>query len=267
MSVRAGRRSRPVFTLQGGLWLLVAAALCIGFVQLGNWQLRRLSWKLKLIHDVSTRVDAPPEAPPGPSRWPAVLGGHLQYLHVRINGRFMESVPPTLVHGTSSEGYGYWLMAPFQTEDGFIILVNRGYVPASWGLPDAARRLASPTEVRTLTGLLRFTEPKGGFLRSNNPATGQWYSRDVGAIAKADGLPTGLVAPYFIDADAHPGTQQWPQGGLTKIHFRNAHLGYAITWYGMALAVLVGASVLTWRSIRSRGARGGKGPGVDTRPQ
>ena len=251
MSDRAAvRLHRPLITAKGGFWLLLAAALCAGFVLLGNWQLRRLSWKLKLIHDVSTRVQAPPEAPPGPSLWPTIREGHLQYLHVRINGQFM-ATPPTLVHGTSPDGYGYWLMAPFRTEDGFIVLVNRGYVPASWGLADAAPKLISPPDVRTVTGLLRFTEPKGGFLRSNQPATGQWYSRDVDAISAAQGLPTGLVAPYFVDADAHPGTSRWPAGGLTKIHFRNSHLGYAMTWYGMALTVLIGTAWLTWRGLRS----------------
>ncbi|HEX7387524.1 MAG TPA: SURF1 family protein [Castellaniella sp.] len=234
-------------------WLLVAAALCTGFILLGNWQLRRLTWKLKLIHDVSTRVHAPPEAPPGPSMWPMVREGHLQYLHVRLNGHFMAGTP-TLVHGTSPDGYGYWLMAPFQTEDGFIVLINRGYVPANWGLPSARGLLASPGNVRTITGLLRFSEPKGGFLRSNQPATNQWYSRDVDAIAQAQGLSIGLTAPYFIDEDAHPGVHAWPAGGLTKIHFRNAHLGYAITWYGMALTVLIGAGILTWRSMHPKRA-------------
>ena len=52
----------------------------------------------------------------------------------------------------------------------------------------------------TVTGLLRITEPGGGFLRHNNPAANQWYSRDVQAIAAARGLTH--VAPYFIDAEA-----------------------------------------------------------------
>jgi surfeit locus 1 family protein len=109
-----------------------------------------------------------------------------------------------------------------------------------------------------VTGLLRITEPRGAFLRHNDPAANRWYSRDVQAIAAARGLT--YVAPYFIDADATSsksadgaaapttggGTGVAPVGGLTVITFHNSHLVYAITWYTLALMV-VGA---TWIGIR-----------------
>jgi surfeit locus 1 family protein len=66
--------------------------------------------------------------------------------------------------------------------------------------PPAA--LPSAVPVATVTGLLRITEPHGGFLRHNDPAANHWYSRDVQAIAAARGLTR--VAPYFIDAEAVP---------------------------------------------------------------
>ena len=79
---------------------------------------------------------------------------------------------------------------------------------------DPAAR-ASPRGPVTVTGLLRITEPGGGFLRRNDPAAGRWYSRDVAAIAAARGLET--VAPYFIDADATPNPGGLPVGGLTVV--------------------------------------------------
>ena len=82
------------------------------------------------------------------------------------------------------------------------------------------------------------TEPKGAFLRSNNPAEDRWYSRDVAAIAKARGLSS--VAPYFIDADASPNPGGLPVGGLTVISFPNTHLIYAITWFALAGLVAIG---------------------------
>jgi surfeit locus 1 family protein len=80
---------------------------------------------------------------------------------------------------------------------------------------------------------LRITEPKGGFLRSNDPAADRWHSRDVPAIAARRGLTR--TAPYFVDADA-TGTG-WPRGGLTVIRFPNNHLAYALTWFGLAALV------------------------------
>ena len=100
----------------------------------------------------------------------------------------------------------------------------------------------------TVTGLLRMTQPGGAFLRKNDPVNHRWYSRDVQAIAKANGL--AKVAPYFLDADATstPSTEisannvpVVPVGGLTVIVFHNNHLVYALTWYALA-AMVAGAA-------------------------
>ena len=109
---------------------------------------------------------------------------------------------------------------------------------------------ASGTGEVSVTGLLRISEPGGGFLRDNAPADDRWYSRDVAAIAQARGLD-GPVAPYFIDAE-RPGPAGYPVGGLTVIAFRNEHLVYALTWFGLALLVLVAAVVVARDERRRR---------------
>lgn len=223
--------------------MVLAAVFFGGFIWLGTWQVQRLHWKLKLIHDVTTRVHAPPVAAPGPQTWPRIAAGHLQYLHVRLTGRFLAD-KQTLVHGGSAKGYGYWVMVPLETDRGFIVMVNRGYIPSDLPGTPAYARARAPAGKVSLTGLLRFTEPGGGFMRSNQPHADQWYSRDVAAIAQARGLPAGRVAPYFVDADATGAPGKLPVAGLTKIHFRNAHLGYAITWYLLALGTLLCAGII-----------------------
>jgi len=241
------RTPRDVARTVAGVAL--AALACCGFILLGNWQVHRLHWKLGLIHDVDTRVHAAPVPAPGPAQWPRIAAGHERYLHVRLEGHFLPNMS-TLVRGTSRLGYGYWVMTPFVTEQG-IVLVNRGYIPS--GMPENAKyRLAwAPGGTRQVTGLLRQSEPGGGFLRPNKPRKNLWYSRDVAAIAALRNLPAAEVAPYFVDADAVPGGARWPVAGLTPIRFPNHHLGYAITWYGMALGSLLGAGLLL-RSIRHR---------------
>jgi surfeit locus 1 family protein len=239
------------FPLKTIAWALLALVVFAGFIALGNWQVRRLHWKLGLIHDVHARVHAPPVAAPGPAQWSRIRKGHLQYLHVGLHGRFLADAP-TLVHGTSTLGYGFWVLAPLRTDRGFVVLVNRGYVPATLpGTPAFAKTKPPQGEV-TLTGLLRFSDPGGGFLRPNRPQAGKWYSRDVAAIATARGLPAAQVAPYFVDADATATHQAWPVAGLTVIHFPNHHLGYAITWYLMALGTLLGAGIAARQQWRAR---------------
>jgi surfeit locus 1 family protein len=244
-------RQRPG-TVKFILGMTLLAAVFVGFILLGNWQVRRYHLKLRIASDIATRVHAPPVAAPGPAHWPRIAAGGQQYLHVRLRGHFTGS--QTLVHGSSSKGYGYWVMAPLRTERGFIVLVNRGYVPAELpGTPTAS--IAPPDGEVTLTGLLRASEPRGGFLRHNDPAAKQWSSRDVSALAAADHLPADRVAPYFVDAGATGNAGEPPIAGLTNIHIYNHSLGYAITWYLLALGTLLAAGILVrheWQSRRGQ---------------
>ncbi len=220
---------------------LAALVLFAAFTALGIWQLERRSWKLALISRVDARVHAAPVPAPGPAAWSGVDAARDGYRHVRLSGIFLDG-KDTFVYALTDLGPGYWVMTPLHRDDRTYVFVNRGFVPS--GKRRAATLPGGETEApTTLTGLLRTSEPGGTWLRSNRPDEDRWYSRDVTAIAKARGLDAGNVAPYFVDADAGTGRGKWPAGGLTRIHFRNAHLQYAITWFAMALMVIVGFAV------------------------
>lgn len=231
------------------VWCLCALLLFVGLCSLGVWQVERRSWKLNLIKQVNERVHAEAVAAPGPDQWARINSNDDEYLHVRVTGRFLAD-KATLVNTGTKLGTGYWLMTPLRRDDGTLVLINRGYVPEDDGAAAVAGKRTPPGPV-TVIGLLRTSQPGGDLFRDNKPAENRWYSRDVQAIAAARGLPAGKVAPYFIDAGMPSGegsdvvvmpnaAEQWPVGGLTVIHFRNSHLGYAITWFGLALLVLLG---------------------------
>ena len=217
--------------------LLLLAALFMG---LGVWQVERRSWKLALIAAVDARVHAAPVAAPGPADWPRVTAAADAYRHVRATGVFLAG-RETLVQAVTELGGGYWVLTPLRSDDGFTVLINRGFVPLEQADP-ATRPGGESQRHVAVTGLLRITEPGGAFLRANDLAAGRWFSRDVAAIAKARGLET--VAPYFIDADAYPNAGSPPVGGLTVIAFWNNHLVYAITWFSLALLSLWGLALL-----------------------
>lgn len=225
------------------VWMLLAAVVFAGFIALGTWQVQRYHLKLRLSHAIETRVHAAPVPAPGPAQWPHAASGDLRYLHVTLSGRYLAG-QQTLVRGASREGYGFWVMAPLETKRGFIVLVNRGYIPDGLPQTSATIDLNPPTGDVTLTGLLRASEPGGGFMRRNQPQKNLWYSRDVTAIAAAQHLPADKVAPYFVDADADTSGPRWPMSGLTKIQIYNHSLGYAITWYLLALGTLLCAGIV-----------------------
>ena len=229
------RSPRPLrLYLLPGLALLVA----MGLLALGIWQIERRAWKLDLIRQIDQRVDAPLVEAPGPAAWPSISAATDAYRHVRASGEWLRD-RDTRVQAVTAQGAGQWLLTPLRTDAGFVVLINRGFVAAD----DKAALPALPPRAES-SGLLRITEPKGGFLRANHPAADRWFSRDVAAIAQARGL--GEVAPYFIDAAADPARPR-PVGGLTVISLPNNHLVYAVTWF--VLAGMVGAfAVKLWRS-------------------
>lgn len=221
--------------------LAVLAAAVIGLVLLGNWQLARRQWKLALIERVERHLAAAPVSAPGPNEWTAI-GRDDAYRRLRAEGVFRHDLE-TCTKAVTELGPGCWVMTPLETAEGWLLLVNRGYVDDTHRDP-ATRGTRQVAGVVTVTGLLRLSEPGGGFLRSNDPAANRWYSRDVAAIAAARGLPVDRLAPYFLDADAESSVPGGPVGGLTVIRFANSHLVYALTWYGLALMVLAGIGLL-----------------------
>ena len=229
----------------GLVFLLLLA--CAVFTALGIWQVQRLSWKLDLIDRVERRVHAAPSPAPGPAQWPSVTAESDEYRRVRVSGVF-EQAKPALTQAVTDLGAGYWVLSPFRTSEGFTVLVNRGFVPSGW-----RGDLDGPDGETSVTGLLRISEPKGGFLRSNDPAADRWFSRDVQAIAAARGLKD--VAPYFIDADAGGDRPGGPKGGLTVVAFHNNHLVYALTWFSLALMAAGAGAYMMRRELRLRRGR------------
>lgn len=226
--------------LTGALLLLAAV-----FVALGTWQMQRLFWKLDLIERVEARIHAEPVPAPARAAWRAVSRETDEYRRVVATGLFQHD-KTVLVQAVTERGAGFWVLTPMRLPDETSVLINRGFVPSDRS--DPAARLASEIAAGpvSVTGLLRISEPGGGFLRANDPENDRWFSRDVAAIAASKGIAD--IAPYFIDADATPNAGGLPIGGLTVVTFRNSHLVYALTWYALAVMSAVGA----WYVYRSR---------------
>ncbi len=250
------RRPRRAGTLIA--WGIIALAVFVGLVALGVWQVERRAWKLDLIERVESRIHAAPLPSPSPADWSSVNRDDDEYRRITATGEYLHDAE-ALVQATTAIGAGFWVLTPLRQADGSLVFVNRGFVPTGNAQPQT-RTANQPQGTVSVTGLLRLPEPGGGFLRSNDAEANAWYSRDIAAIAQARGLAP--VAPFFIDAELprHPGpgsTQapDWPVGGLTVVSFNNHHTIYAITWFGLALMLALGAGFLARDERRLR--RGG----------
>ena len=232
----------------GRLWRIMVVTVFLflfaGFMGLGMWQVQRLAWKTALIERVDNRIHAAPVDAPAPDV--TITRNDHEYLRVKATGRFRHDLE-TPVKAVTDLGAGWWIMTPLETDQGFTVLVNRGFVPAEIKSPDS-RPAAS--EQATVTGLLRLDEGHSGFMRDNDPAANNWYAREVKAILDARGV-TGETASYFIDAQPTADTpaDSYPRAGLTVVRFANSHLVYALTWFGLAGGSLFGM-VLVLRERR-----------------
>ncbi len=206
-------------------------------VGLGTWQVERLHWKEGLIAARAAAMTG------SPAPLPATLAAArtLDFHRVRAAGRF---VPDRTLHlyATDAAGAaGYHVLAPLVLDGGAIVIVDRGFVPA-----ERKTEITDPDGEQAVTGVLRVAPDAkpGWFTPDNQPERGQWFWVDLPAMAKAMKVEGALA--FYVDADATPGAGL-PVGGQTVIDLPNNHLQYAITWYALAVALIVVYIVLIRR--------------------
>ncbi len=240
--------------------ILPAILILVGvgiLVSLGNWQLRRLAWKEDLIAAATERPKQAVRDLPSPSAWAGLdPTGNDGYRPFRLSGRFLNdkearvftSIPdPRGPYG----GPGYWVVTPFALSDGGTVLVNRGFAPVDKSLPSERGETLSDEPV-VVTGLMRPDESRNYFTPGDRPDENMFFARNVAALAAAKQL-SGPVAPFTIDliaSETPPGGL--PQSGETRMAFTNNHLQYALTWYGLAAALLAVFGVFGWRRVGGR---------------
>ena len=272
LETRSARLARLRTILFPALAALLGIAVLCG---LGVWQLQRLAWKEALIARVTARLGAPAVAAPGPSEWPQLDVNEREYQPVTVTGRFAHDreihvVQPLTEPRGRYGGYGYLVMTPLTTADGWTVYVNRGFVPQDKADP-ATRKEGQVEGDLTATGLLRAPHDRSWFMPGDNVAKNEWFSRDPALYASVARLPSGKVAPYIIDAFVNaslPGGL--PQGGETIVDFPNSHLQYAITWFALAAGLAGVFAVFAWGRLKNADGGGEfvpRGPGDGDNPK
>jgi len=201
---------------------------------LGFWQVERLFWKKDLIAQRQAAVAAAPVA--APRSWEEARG--MEFHHVTDEGVFLHDKEIFLGATSEAGRQGYQVLTPLLEPGGRAVFVNRGFIPAE--LKDPAKRTAGQiTGTVRVQGLLRLppAERPAWFLPDNRPDLNYWFWVDLPAMSAADGLDR--VAPFYLDADATPNPGGWPKGGVTRLALPNDHLQYAITWFSLAVALIV----------------------------
>jgi surfeit locus 1 family protein len=232
-----------------GIFTLLTLALLIG---LGVWQLQRRAEKHALIAQLTERLAAAPEALPPPVQWGRLTPARDEFRRVRFSATY-QSRPDAMVYSAGSavrtdiSGPGTWAFLPARPPDGASVVINAGFVQNT--MQDRAQQDRAVTRLVngqpvTLTGYIRFPESAGALTPRENIAKRLWFTRDHGAMARA--LGWGEVAPFYIDLEAPVPESGTPKPGPLQVHLKDDHLQYAITWFGLAGAVLIAFGVWLW---------------------
>lgn len=236
------RRANPLWQIGKALLLLVALVILIG---LGTWQVERLQWKEGLLADIAARTDAP-AVPLSAIETMAASGGDIEYRVVTATGHYLNDKERHFL-ATYDGDPGYHIYTPLQLDDGRYVFVNRGFVPTEAKEPEK-RKQGELTGEQTVTGLARARlagQPSG--MPDNDLGKNIFFWKDLDTMASSVGLPKDKVLPFFIDADKTPNPQGLPIGGVTIIDLPNSHLQYAVTWYGLAVALVAIVAISWWR--------------------
>lgn len=234
------RRLRPL--LLPALFVVVVGAILVG---LGVWQLHRLAWKDAIVAQIEARTKAEPQSLPPSTSWFKLKPADYEYRRVTFEGTFRND-QETLVYRAMDDGPGYLVLTPLSLQSGGTLIVNRGFIPAT--LKHRGTRTAGePHGPVRVTGLMRQPEPRNLFTPADDVAHGMFFTRDPQLIAARFGLID--AAPFTVDADSTPNPGGWPRGGTTQIAIPNNHLSYALTWFGLALALIGVFSTFAWRRL------------------
>ena len=224
---------RPASSRRFSLPLLLTVGVCVAILfGLGTWQLQRRVWKLALL----ARIEALKAAPTEPlevvlRRLPDSVD--IEYVRVQAACPNLETQPVIRLYSVRDGTSGYRLITACPIDVGGFgsILVDRGFIPREVvDTPTTPAALAQP-----ITGILRKGDAGSFFTPQNRPGQ-DWYRRDIPAMAQA--LKAPRPAPIFMMLESPAPHGPGPQPAPLPADIPNRHLEYALTWYGLALALL-----------------------------
>jgi surfeit locus 1 family protein len=233
-------------TLKSVSLALLLLAVWLILLGLGFWQLDRLAQKEALIALRQARLAAPPstvsslllnaETPDDFDYWPVSATG--RYDHDSEFHLFATR------HGQP----GWQIITPMALPDGVRIFVDRGFVPEDQKKAKD-RKIDLSTIPITITGVTRLmsSAPPDRYIPANQPADNIYYWLDFAAVSARLAPAISTTHPLLVIADPASSVPAGPQGRTITSQQKNDHLSYAVTWFGLALALMVIIG-LKWRS-------------------
>lgn len=209
-------------------------------IMLGNWQVRRLSEKRAMIETIEQSMKLPAQM----IDLQDISNSNLKLFHkIKLKGHFAKNKLIFLYgkRSVTAEKDGYYVLSPFimqQDSKEEVLLISRGWAPQSVKADLEAGKLSMLDEEQVIEAVVMPAEKKQFFVPENDIKKNIWFTIDPDFAAKTYGVTVENVYFKQINADNFPkGVVPLNADSLNKI--RNDHLEYAISWYGLAIALII----------------------------
>jgi surfeit locus 1 family protein len=228
---------------------LLAIVLIVMLVSLGRWQLHRADEKRALFNSFAAAGVA---GRPIDLQSPPVA----RYSRVEAVGSYDETRQILIDNMVEEERAGYFVITPFALQGGGWVLVNRGWVPLGRTRADLPP-IPVAGNLRTIRGRADNLPSPGIHMGVPAPLAPPYpvvaayptHAQLAQLLKESHWAPaTDLI---LLDADQPDGyVRKWTPPGFPPLR----HVGYAVQWFGLALALAVIYVVTNFRRTRDRPA-------------
>lgn len=225
------------------------------FIHLGQWQAKKAEAGLEQRERYAARAGAPPVRIDGE----LVDAKAMEFARVSVRGEYEPERQFYIDNQLNGGQPGVHVVTPLKIEGGDTrILVNRGWI----GWPDRSvppAPMRPPPGPQQLTGLVAAPAVPAFLLMPERAEAfaGLQPALDVPRFARESGL---AVQPLALYLDHEDGLVPFQPEPADKV---DMHRGYAMQWYGIAVALVVFyAVVLLRKTSQGRGEPGSEGGGA-----
>ena len=229
-----------------GLTVVTAAVMAL-LISLGVWQVQRLHWKMELI----AASDAAAGKPPAPLAEVLSAPGEVEFRRVLALCPGASTAPFVELQSIDPDGRPGARLISVCRAPGVAapLLLDRGFIADVDSGTEAIRPRVNAGAAMPLSILaqLRRTPPPGRL--APPPSNGRFYARDAVAMGRALGIEDAGEFTLYALASTNPEIADL-KASAPPAAFSNNHFGYALTWFGLAIALTGTYLALLIRRLR-----------------
>ena len=242
---------------------LLVLTVVVTCVALGQWQLDRLhTVREQNARAVERMAEEPADlaALADPANTDAVDDAALEFRRVEVTGSFRPDQEVLQRNRQYRNQSGFHVLTPLELREGGVVLVRRGWVPASLDEPPVAQA-APPSGEVSVVGVLERPVPQPSF-GPQDPEDGHLDRVFHTDTARLDRQIDGVLFPMVLRIDAeldNPTEDQLPFPAGPPELDEGSHLSYTVQWHIFALLALVTYGAWWWHRLRKDEEVGGGG--------